>query len=84
MRTRPSTLVVLLLGLTTAVVVGRHRLLEQTYQAAVEPFMTTPAKTSASLTISTLHYDPIALRNIELAFTFSESRIAVQRLTFDA
>jgi hypothetical protein len=64
--------------------IGRRRLSEQAYQAAVEQFSTAAAKTSASLTIGALRYDPIALRNIELTLASSESRIAVQRLTFDA
>ena len=64
--------------------IGRRHLSEEEYRATVERLSTMPAKASASLTISSLRYDPIELRNIEVALASSSNQIAVQRFAFEA
>lgn len=64
--------------------IGRRHLSEQEYHAAIERLATMPANAPASLTIGSLRYDPIEIRNIEIALASSESHIAVRRFAFDA
>ncbi|MBZ0169008.1 hypothetical protein MELA_00878 [Candidatus Methylomirabilis lanthanidiphila] len=64
--------------------IGRRRLSEQDYQAAIAHLSMIPTQAPASLTISSLRYDPIELRNIEVALASSEGRIAIQRFAFKA
>ncbi|MBI2883046.1 MAG: hypothetical protein HYY11_03940 [Candidatus Methylomirabilis oxyfera] len=62
---------------------GRH-LSEQEYQAAVERLSKMSSTIPASLTINSLRYDPIELRNITVALAQSDNQVAIQQLTFDA
>lgn len=64
--------------------IGGRRLSERGYQTAVEQLSKTSVQVPASLTINSLSYDPIELRNIRVALAPSENQVAIQRLTFDA
>ncbi|MDE2058868.1 MAG: hypothetical protein KGL31_01180 [candidate division NC10 bacterium] len=63
---------------------GWSHLTEPEYRAALERLSNVPAKAPFSLTINSLRYDPIELRNIEIALASSENRIVVQRFAFAA
>lgn len=62
---------------------GRSDLTEGEYRTALERVSNAPAKAPFSLTINSLRYDPIELRNIEVALASSGNRIAIQRFGFD-
>lgn len=62
---------------------GRSDLTEGEYRTALERLSNAPAKAPFSLTINSLRYDPIELRNIEVALASSGNRIAIQRFGFD-
>jgi len=57
---------------------------EREYRTALERLSNVPARAPFSLTIRSLAYDPIELRNIEVALASSGNQIAVQRFAFDA
>jgi len=57
---------------------------EREYRTALERLSNVPARAPFSLTIRSLAYDPIELRNIEVSLASSASQIAVQRFAFDA
>lgn len=61
-----------------------RRLSEQEYRAALQHLSTMPTTAPASLTIGSLRYDPIDLRDIEIALASSDGRIAIQRFTFES
>lgn len=63
---------------------GVRRPSEQDYQAAVERLSKMPATTPTSLTINSLRYDPVEVRDITVALASSENRIDVRRFAFDA
>jgi hypothetical protein len=63
---------------------GRSHLIEHEYRAAMERLSNVPARAPFSLTISSLAYDPIELRHIEVALASSGNQITIQRFAFDA
>lgn len=63
---------------------GWSHLTKREYRAALERLSNAPARAPFSLTIRSLAYDPIELRNIEVALASSGNQIAVQRFAFDA
>ncbi len=64
--------------------IGERHLSEQAYQAAVERSSKMSSKSPASLTINSLRYDPIELRNITVALAPSDNQVAIQQFSFDA
>ncbi|MDD5559219.1 hypothetical protein [Candidatus Methylomirabilis sp.] len=60
------------------------QLTKREYRAALERLSNVADRTPFSLTIGSLRYDPIELRNIEVALASSGNQIAVQRFVFDA
>ena len=64
--------------------VGWSHPTEREYRAALERLSNVPARAPFSLSISSLAYNPIELRNLEVALASSENQIAVQRFAFDA
>ncbi|CBE67294.1 MAG: hypothetical protein F9K13_00035 [Candidatus Methylomirabilis oxygeniifera] len=64
--------------------IGERHLSEQAYQAAVERLSKMPSKIPASLTINSLRYDPIELRNITVALAQSDNQVAIRQFSFDA
>ena len=63
---------------------GRSHITKHEYRTALERLSNVPARAPFSLTISSLAYDPIELRHIEVALASSGNQIAVQRFAFDA
>lgn len=63
---------------------GRSDLTEGEYHAALKRLSNVPAGSPFSLAVSSLRYDPIELRNIDVTFASSESLIDVRRFAFDA
>jgi len=63
---------------------GWSHLTKREYRTALERLSNVPARAPFSLTIRSLAYDPIELRNIEVALASSGNQIAVQRFTLDA
>ena len=63
---------------------GWSHLTEREYRTALERLSNVPSRAPFSLTIKSLAYDPIELRNIEVSLASSASQIAVQRFAFDA
>lgn len=64
--------------------IGKRHPSEQAYQAAVERLSKMPPKIPASLTINSLRYDPIELRNITVALAQSDNQVAIQQFSFVA